>query len=97
MARMLWVREIRRNRIMRDAVVPCEDGDWQQALVEACRSLDLGLPLILPKALADMDSFAQTRFQPSHFMEAVAFERLEVELFDPEVKKKSGDIRNAGS
>ena len=35
----LWVRLVRKNRIMRDVTVPCDREAWQEALEEACKML----------------------------------------------------------
>lgn len=84
----IWVREVRRNKIKRDAVVPCEAGRWEEALAAACRELDLAVPMVVPRHRRDFEDFRQARFLPEHFLEAVGFDRLEVEFFDPEEKKK---------
>ena len=95
MAVSLWVRTIRNHRIHRQTTVPCAPDAPQDALEEACRALDIPKPLWLDKNDREWDSFAQTRFLPDAFFEAVPFERLEIELIDPEApKKKSGDPRN---
>ncbi|NLW20499.1 MAG: hypothetical protein GXY84_03890 [Clostridiales bacterium] len=87
MAGQLWVREIRRNKIRRDVVVPCPDGDWQQAMAAACRELDIAVPLVVARHLRDFEDYRQLRFLPEHFLESVPFDRLEVEFFDPEDRK----------
>lgn len=93
MAGSLWVREIKRNKIRRDIVVPCSLLDWQQALQEACQQMDLAFPLVVARHEKDFADFSQTRFLPDHFLEGVTFDRLEVEYYDPEDKnsnKQSG-------
>ncbi len=87
MAGQLWVREIRRNKIRRDVVVPCPGGDWQQAMAAACRELDIAVPLVVARHLRDFEDYRQLRFLPEHFLESVPFDRLEVEFFDPEDRK----------
>ena len=88
MAGKLWVREIRRGKIRRDIVVPCPEGDWQAALLEACHALDLSVPLVVARHLKDYEEFRQLRFLPEHFLESVPFDRLEVEAFDPEDRER---------
>lgn len=88
MAGSLWVREIRRNKIRRDIVVPCPEYDWQEALIAACRQLDLAAPLVVARHEQDFADFRQLRFLPEHFLESVHFDRLEVEYFDPDDKKE---------
>ena len=79
----LWVREIRRNRIIRDTVVPCGKAGWEEALAAACRALDLGVPVVMEKHRRDLVDFGQARFLPEHFLESVRFDRLEAEYFEP--------------
>ena len=87
MAGSIWVREIRRNKIRRDQVIPCPDGDWEAALAQACREMDLMMPLVVARHQRDFEEFRQIRFLPEHFLESVAFDRLEVEYFDPDDRK----------
>ena len=84
MAGQLWVREMRRNKIKRDIVVPCPLGELEEALAQACRGLDIAVPLVVARHHRDFAEFRQLRFLPEHFLEAVAFDRLEAEYFDPE-------------
>ena len=90
MAGKLWARQIRKNKMVADAVAACSRAGWQEALAVCCRQMDLGVPMVLARHLQDWDSFSQTRFLPEHFMEPVRFDRLEVEYFDPDeaAKKK---------
>lgn len=89
MANSLWLREIKRNKIVKDCVVACPDMGWEQALVAGCRQLDLEVPMIMQRHRQDMADFGQLRFLPEHFLESVGFDRLEVERFDPDEKKKA--------
>lgn len=84
----IWVRLIKRQRIDRSVTAPCAYDDWQEALIEACREMDMPRPMVLPRHLRDWQSFRQTRFLPEHFMEEFPFERMEVEFIDPDKKKK---------
>ncbi len=96
MATSLWVRVIRRSRTERETVEPCERDAPEEALSEACRRLDLSRPLWLDKNRREWREFSQTRFLPDAFMEPVHFDRLEIELIDPEARKgRSMDPRNA--
>lgn len=87
MAGKIWVREIRRNKILRDVVVPCAAGEWEDALSHALREMDLMMPLVVTHHRRDFEEFGQTRFLPEHFMESVNFDRLEVEFFDDQDRK----------
>ena len=88
MATALWVRTIRRHRMDRQLTIPCGRDDPQDALQEACQQLDISVPLWLDKNQRDWEDFGQTRFLPDAFMDAVPFERLEIEFIDPDAKKK---------
>ena len=86
MAGKLWVRQIYHNKLARDVVVPCENLDWAEALRLACHQMDLSVPLFVPRHQRDWEDFRLLRFLPGDFMEAVRFDRLEAEFFDPEYK-----------
>ncbi len=88
MAESLWVREIKRNKIIRDVVVPCPGKDWREALASACRALDIGVPMTVGKHDRDFMAFSLLRFLPEHFLEAVPFDRLEAEYFESEDGRK---------
>lgn len=88
MAGKLWLRQIRRNKMIADAVTDCSKADWQEALAAGCRQMDIGVPMVLGRHAQDWDNFSQTRFLPEHFMESVHFDRLEAEYFDPDANKK---------
>lgn len=85
----LWGKIIRKHRIDKSLVVPIEDEDVMEALRELCRHFDLQCPILLPKHEKEFDEFGRTQFLPEHFMEKVDFQRLEVELIQPEAKKKT--------
>lgn len=96
MATALWVRMMRRQRIIKQLDIPCGREDPSDALAEACHQLDISVPLWLDKNSRDWDEFAQTRFLPDAFMDPVDFDRLEIEFIDPDAKKKkSNDPRNS--
>lgn len=88
MATALWVRTIRRHRMDRQVTLPCRRDDPEDALIEACHQLDISVPLWLDKNQREWDEFGQTRFLPDAFLDAVSFERLEIEFIDPDAKKK---------
>ncbi len=97
MARQLWVRLMKKTRMTGDGVAPCPDGDWKKALADACRALDLPLPILLPKHEREWADHHATRFLPEHFMESVPFDRMEIEYFDPDdrdSRRRSDDPRN---
>ena len=91
----LWVRVMRRHRIARDAALPCAWGDQYAALQEACKRLDLPNPLWLSKHEDEFERFRRTAFTPDHFVEAVDFDRLEIEFLDDEHPRRDNrDPRN---
>ncbi len=87
MAGQLWVREMARNKILRDVAVPCIKDSWTDALAEACHALDVQVPMVLPRHERDWREFSQARFLPEHFVESVRFDRLEAEYFDPDDRR----------
>lgn len=96
MATALWLRTIRHQRMDRQHVEPCNRDDPRQALEEACRKMDISQPIWLDKHTREWEEFGQTRFLPDDFLEAVDFQRMEIEFIDPDAKKKkSADYRNA--
>lgn len=97
MAGQLWVKLINKGKITEDTVAPCPDGDWQEALREACHQLDISVPITVPKHLRDWESSRQARFLPEHFMDGLRHDRVEIEYFDPESDspgRRSQDPRN---
>jgi len=91
----LWVRIIKGHRTIKQATVPCTRDDPMEALQAALKDLDLSRPLWLQKNQREWEDFGQTRFSQEHFMEAINFDRLEIEYINPlDPKKKSGDPRN---
>ncbi len=95
MATALWMRVIRHHRTERQATVACDRAEPREALLEACHQLDLPEPLWLDKNEREWNEFGQTRFLPDAFFESVPFDRLEVELIDPDAPKRgSRDPRN---
>ena len=96
MAQALWVRTIRHHRIERQVVEPCIRSDPRDALLEACRKLDVSRPIWLDKNSREWQEFGQTRFLPDAFMETVDFDRMEIEYIDQDAPKSfSNDPRNA--
>ncbi|MCL1963945.1 MAG: hypothetical protein FWF69_02655 [Firmicutes bacterium] len=91
----LWVREIKKQRIARSETIALGN-DVIAALGSLCAKLDIPRPLWLEKHTREWEQFGQTSFSKDHFMESVSFDRLEIESFDPDAKKKkSRDPRNA--
>jgi hypothetical protein len=84
----MWVRLVRGHRAVRDLVVPCVADEPLTALREAMHTMDLGMPVWLPRHQADWQSFRLTHFTQEHFMENVDFDRMEVSYIAPEEERK---------
>lgn len=88
------MRIVHKHRIVRSETVPF-DGDLVGALTELCARLDLPRPMLLPKHEREWAGFRRTTFLKDHFIERVPFDRMEIELIDPDAKKrKNPDPRN---
>ena len=83
----IWIRLIRKNKILKDVSVECAAEDWREALDRGLEKMDTSRPLVLPRHERDWAEFSQTRFLKEHFMEEVPFDRMEVEWIDPEARK----------
>ncbi len=83
----LWIRLIKKHRILKDTIVPCDREDPLPALALALPPMDLSQPLWLARHQSDWDSYALTRFMPDHFLEAVPFDHMEISYIAPEEKK----------
>ena len=86
----LWARKMRGQRILGSETEPCNPQEPQQALQELCRRMDIPRPLWLGKHQKEYDGFRRTAFSQDHFMERIAFSRLEIELIVPEEERKKG-------
>ena len=92
----LWVRVMRDHRIEKQDACPCAWGEEAKALTEVCKKFDIPCPIWLPKHEREYDSFRRTAFTSEHFVEEIAFDRLEIEFLDDTGKKRrSTDPRNA--
>lgn len=84
----LWVRLMKGHRVTRDALMPCEHDQVEEALRELLPKLDLSQPMWLPRHRQDWDEYSLTRFRPEHFVEAVPFDFMEVSYIFPDDKKQ---------
>ena len=84
MSQGIWVRLMKHGKIMESSVQACAPEDWEDALTEACRRLDLQRPCVLPRHERDFEQFSLVRFTPEHFIESVHFDRMEIEYIDPD-------------
>jgi len=90
----LWVRLMKKHRVLRDAVYPCDKENAEEALRDLLPSLDLSQPMWLPRHRADWEEFSLTRFRPEHFVESVDFDYMEVSYIFPEDEKKQARRRH---
>ena len=82
----LWVRVWRKQRIVANLLLPMDQA-VTPVLEEACRQLDIPRPLWLGKNEREYARFLRTTFIQEHFMESVAFDKLEIERLDPETPR----------
>jgi len=80
----LWVKLVRKGRIVRQATLPIEDGAGigagvEAALAEACRRLDLPKPLWLTRQQREFADYRRASFNADNFVESIAFDRMEIE------------------
>ena len=85
----LWIRLVKGHRTLRDVTVPCTRDDPREALRLGLKQLDLSQPVWLRRHQADWEQYALTRFTPEHFVEPVAFERMEISYIYAEGEKKA--------
>lgn len=72
-----------------DSPRPSSAEEWRPVLTELCKPpLDLAVPLLLPKHIAELEKFSRTVFKAGDFMEPISFDSLEIEIF-PEKKKET--------
>ena len=89
----LWGRLIRHHRIARQETVTIEGDDIEEAFLEICRRFDVQRPLQLPKHNREFEQFGRTFYAREHFTEPVDFDRLEIELIQPDGEKKHASRR----
>lgn len=88
----IWAKTIQDHKISSEVVRefslarPSDLSGWTPVLHVLCQSLDLARPVILEKHIRELDQFSHTAFRPGDFMETVAFDRFEIEIF-PEKKE----------
>ena len=82
------MRLITAHRASGDVTVPCERDKPQLALREALHTLDLGMPVWLPRHQSDWNAFGLAHFTQDHFMEAIRFDRMEISYIAPDQEPK---------
>lgn len=89
----IWAKTIFDHRIETEVVRefsarPSDSAGWTEVLTELCKPLDLAVPVLLNKHVDELARFSRTVFKQADFMEPIAFDRFELEIF-PEKKKKT--------
>lgn len=84
----LWIKQVKRNKIILDRVLLCDRDDPTEAMREAMRDMDISQPVWLERHKRDWEQYALTRFLPEHFVDGVPFDRLEIEFIAPDDEKK---------
>ena len=88
----IWAKTIQHQRIQSEVVRefdlarPSDIPGWIPVLHELCQALDLARPVFLEKHVRELNQFSHTVFRRNDFMETVAFDRFEIEIF-PEKKE----------
>lgn len=83
----LYGRLIKDGKLLKEAfaVPEKENGDFrdhlEECLISVCKQLDTEVPLWLKKNTNEFGLYRKTSFNSDHFGEAIAFDRLEIELF----------------
>ncbi|MDR2514256.1 MAG: hypothetical protein LBD02_03485 [Christensenellaceae bacterium] len=92
----LWIVLRRKQKIWKQAVVEVGKTEGceavREALTRACAELDIPRPIWLAKNESDMEAFGRSFFTQDHFIEAVEFDRLELEWLREGAKSR--DPRN---
>lgn len=83
----LWAKILKDNRMLRDAVIADEHDDTRthkvlRALENACAQFDLGQPIWLDKTAEEFKRHAKARFYQDHFIEAIDFDYLEIQVIE---------------
>lgn len=83
----VWATLKRDNKIYRETTIDMgfllrsQGLDYQAMLHDICEELDLAQPVVLKKHLNEIAGFSRVTFKPSDFMEAVDFDKLDIEIF----------------
>ena len=96
----IWAKTVQNHRIQSDVVRefssarPSDLYGWTEIIDVLCKALDLERPVILEKHIRDLNAFHGTVFRASDFMDAVPFDRFELEIF-PEKKQNDPSFFDA--
>ncbi|MBR4435225.1 MAG: hypothetical protein IKS90_03925 [Clostridia bacterium] len=83
----IWARIRKDNKTIEQETIDLpakradEVMDWNEPIGELCHNLNLARPVILDKHKKELLLFSGTAFRADDFIEKIAFDRLEIELF----------------
>lgn len=86
----IWAFIRKHQKIIQDVVIEFHETrdasfeQWQTIIGELCQALQQSRPVILNKHIEQLTQFARTTFLPDDFLEDVAFDKFEVEIFPEE-------------
>lgn len=83
----LWARTFKDNHILQDTCIADGSQDTRthkvfHALDEVCYQFDLGKPIWLEKSISEFRHHRKVRFTQDNFIEAVAFDYLEIQVIE---------------
>ena len=88
----IWAKTTIEHKIQTEVVQefalarPSDLLGWTPIIDALCRALDVARPVILNKHVHELNTFSHTFFKVSDFMDDIAFDRFEIEIF-PEKKR----------
>ena len=87
----IWAKVLKHHKIVQEAVRefparPFDAEGWGRLITELVKPLDLASPVLLNKHVEELARFNRTWFTQADFIENIAFDRFELEIF-PEKKK----------
>ena len=91
----LWALLRLKQKIIKDVVMefsverPEDAEGWHEIIGELSRALQESRPVILNKHADQLNRFSRTAFLPQDFIESVAFDRMEIEIFPEKQKERS--------
>lgn len=83
----LWGKLWKDNRMLKDIVI-CDDSDDTRthklfhALDAICYEFDLSKPIWLDTNIAEFKKYDKTRFRSDHFVDAIEFDYLEIQIIE---------------
>lgn len=95
----IWAKTTEHQKIKSEVVRefalarPSDLESWIPVLHELCQALDLSRPVVLEKHIRELDQFSHTAFRQSDFMEPIAFDRFEIEIFPEKKEHETSSFR----